>query len=319
MSFLVKKYGLRLACLCFGLSGAWLAHKNHRAVDDNRFVGQKLDERYFLPSPQVTRAISLGHHSMLSDFFWIRTILLYSEFATECTPEKSRWLKAMIRNSVFLDPMWRTLYFYGGSMLQVCEDYEASEEIFLLGHENIPDDSYFPFSVAANASMYLNDYDKALHWMEVAVKIPNAPPWYQGTLATLVKDKSGLSASILYVESQLEIQKDPLYVEALKGRLRLLHHEQRAMMLEKKREDFQNKNGRDIVSIQELGPLVDDAGNSIEDPFNNITDAKTGQRITSRWILAPDGVIRALVMDMQQARKDLMAERRLMKWKEQTK
>jgi len=193
-------------------------------------------------------------------------------------------------------------------MLQVCEDIEGSDEIFLLGHKNIPDDSYFPFSLSSNASLYHKDTEKALYWMREAVKLPNAPPWYEGVITTLLREDSGLSAAIMYAEAQLEMQEDPNFIEFLEEKLRVLYHDQRAEVLERKRADYIDRNGRDIQGISDLYPLLDDEGLPIHDPYQ-------GPPWNSRWILAPDKVIRSLEMDRRQAYKDLASERRIMKWK----
>ena len=64
----VRSKALFFVCLLLGICAAQLSYVHHRAVDEFRFVGQKLEERYYLPSPQATKALSLGHQTMVSDF-----------------------------------------------------------------------------------------------------------------------------------------------------------------------------------------------------------------------------------------------------------
>ena len=77
---------------------------------------------------------------------------------------------SMIRTMATLDPSWRTLYMYGGNMLGVCDKVDEADVIFKLGHQNLPDDYYFPFSLAMNAYQEHKDYDAAEKWMRVAVE-----------------------------------------------------------------------------------------------------------------------------------------------------
>jgi len=207
----------------------------------------------------------------------------------------------MIRSIAELDPGWRTNYFWGGTMLSVCDDITGSDEIFLLGHQELPDDYFFPFSLSANASMYHKDYKKALHWMKIAASKPGAPAWYHAAVAGLISEGHGRQASIRFLHDQLKAQKDPAVIASLSERLRLLLHEDLSIKINNLRERFKVSNGRDIANVEEL---------SIPFP-----DPYSGKPWNSTWVLAPDGVVRSAEMDRRERDKERNAERELMKWK----
>ena len=41
----------------------------HKQADRQRFREDRAEERFFLPNPEATRALSLGQQTMVSDFF----------------------------------------------------------------------------------------------------------------------------------------------------------------------------------------------------------------------------------------------------------
>ena len=56
--------------------GIPLIHLSHKHADRQRFRGRRSRKRFFLPNPQATKALSLGQQTMVSDLFWIRTVLI---------------------------------------------------------------------------------------------------------------------------------------------------------------------------------------------------------------------------------------------------
>ena len=150
--------------------GVPLIHLSHKQADRQRFREDRAEERFFLPNPQATKNSLDGATNYGVRLFWIRTVLIFADFAWDCQDTQASWLVSMIRTMATLDPSWRTLYMYGGNMLGVCDKVDEADVIFKLGHQNIPDDYYFPFSLAMNAYQEHKDYDAAEKWMRVAVE-----------------------------------------------------------------------------------------------------------------------------------------------------
>ena len=103
--------------------GAFISHLSLKKADQIRFGSIEVEERFYLPNPDATKALSLGHQTMVGDILWVRTILIFSDFAFHCREKQAQWLLSMIRAIAVLDPQWRTLYFYGGTMMGVCDEY----------------------------------------------------------------------------------------------------------------------------------------------------------------------------------------------------
>jgi hypothetical protein len=228
---------------------------------------------------------------MVSDFFWIRTILIFSDFAWNCQEREATWLLSMIRTMSHLDPKWRTLYFYGGTMMGVCNQTAAADEIFLLGHENLPDDYFFPFSLAMNAYLEHRDFERARYWMEIASNKEGAPGWYRAAVAGVISDNGQRSAAIEYLRQELEKDLEASVRSSTEERLRLLQHDDAVDLLTERRRQWELQSGKSLMDLDVLAPLP-------ADPWGE------------GWILSPDGEIRSVEMERRAARKSRNEERR---------
>ena len=271
--------------------GVGLVHKTHVVTDRSRFSENRQEERFFLPSAEATNALSLGQQTMVSDFFWIRTILIFSDFAWNCQEREATWLLSMIRTMSHLDPKWRTLYFYGGTMMGVCNQTAAADEIFLLGHENLPGDYFFPFSLAMNAYLEHRDFEKARYWMEIASNQKGAPGWYRAAVAGVISDNGQRSAAIEYLRQELDKDLEPSVRSSTEERLRLLQHDDAVDLLTDRRHQWESQSETPLMDLELLAPLP-------VDPWGE------------GWILSPDGEIRSVEMDRRAARKSRNEERR---------
>jgi hypothetical protein len=230
---------------------------------------------------------------MVADMFWVRSIILFADFAYDCRESDAEWLYSMLTTIIELDPSWRTVYLLGGSMMAVCDKYELSDNIYELGHKELPDEPFFPFSIATHAAQEFDDIERAIHWMKIAAAAPNAPAWYQAAVAGLLNDGGQNEASIRYIRNQLERQEEPAIRSFLEVRLQRLLHEQHSALIEETRLKFKEHFGRDIRHISEIGIPY-------EDPYEQ------------GWILAPDGKIRSAFVEELEATKVKNKERELL-------
>ena len=274
--------------------GVPLIHMSHKQADRQRFREDRAEERFFLPNPEATKALSMGQQTMVSDFFWIRTVLIFADFAWDCQDTQASWLVSMIRTMATLDPSWRTLYMYGGNMLGVCDKVDEADVIFKLGHQNLPEDYYFPFSLAMNAYQEHKDYDAAEKWMRVAVEKEGAPTWYRAAMAGVIDQKGQREASIRYLEEELKKDLSPAVKDITEERLRLLRHEVRAETLQQQKETLEHQTGESIWSIDRL--TVD-----VVDPWGE------------GWMISADGNVRAIEMERREAKKTRNEERHSLK------
>ena len=274
--------------------GVPLIHLAHKHADRQRFREDRAEDRFFLPNPQATKALSMGQHTMVSDLFWIRTVLIFADFAWDCKDTQATWLVSMVRTMSTLDPSWRTLYMYGGNMLGVCDKVDEADEIFTLGHRNLPEDYYFPFSLAMNAYQEHKDYESAEKWMRIAVEKEGAPTWYRAAMAGVIDQKGQREASIRYLEEELKKDLSPAVRDITEERLRLLMHEARAELLQLQKERLEEVSQESIWNIEQLQV-------NQSDPWGE------------GWMISADGNVRSIEMERREAKKTRNEERHSLK------
>jgi hypothetical protein len=291
---MMKRKMLLFAVISVVLS---VIHYSQKASDRVRFSIEHQEDRFFLPDPTVMKVVSLGNGTLVGDILWIRTVLIFADFAWTCNQTQAQWLLSMIRSIAMLDPQWRTIYFYGGTMMSVCSATKEADEIFLLGHTNLPNDYFFPFSLAMNAYLEHKDYQSAQKWMEIAANLPDAPSWYKAAVAGVIDQQGQREASIQYLQD--EISKTPAdspIKSSLEERLRLLLHEKYSAMLQQTKEKLEI--GKVSVTMQEVLATYTEIP---EDPWHE------------GWIIASDGVIRSLEMERRESKRMRLRERQMLK------
>ena len=260
-------------------------HHFQRKVDHIRLYEQSNETLYFLPQPEVMHTMSMGYHHLSAEIMWVRSILLYSDFVLSCKESESEWLLSTLRAVKYLDPEWRSVYFWGGTMLSLCKHIDGSDELFIAGSAQFPDDAFFPFSVAMNALLERNDTELALDWMQRAANKDTAPPWYKAAVGGLLKEGQGQDASIRYLEEQLKDENLRPNVRSLtEYRLNLLRHEMAQSQLEHLRDQWRDTHEEPLDDLNMLGDIP-------SDPFG------------VGWVQSGDGRIRSGLLEAQEAKR----------------
>jgi hypothetical protein len=199
-----KPFHYLAAALCFWAVG----HIGHRRADNERFATSIDDVYRFVPNGYAVRVVALGYHTMVADLTWVRAVLLFAEEAHDKDSPENKLLAGMLRTVSVLDPHWRTPHFYGGGMLRVNGDIDGSDEIYARGMEGLPNDPYFPFSIAMNAYIYRKDVERAARFLDIAAKVPGAPPWYAAAAGGVLDKEGRTSAALQYLREQIEASTD---------------------------------------------------------------------------------------------------------------
>ncbi len=238
------------------LGAAGLTHLVHRAADDTRRETTLENELLFLPSPTTFEVATMGYHEPVADLLWVRAVLLFAEFH-ESDPDSDwgAWLAGMLEAIAALDPTWRTPYHYGGTMLRSVGAIDASDRLFTLGMEALPDDAYFPFALGMNQYLHRDDIEAAVHWINVAAERPSAPAWYRVAAAGLLAKQDMIPVAIRFLEDQRESTTDPALLEMIDERLRGLRHDRWVQVLEQARGAYRERFGADIESPADLERL----------------------------------------------------------------
>ncbi len=283
-----------LLLLIAALAGV-LAHLCQRRVDSQRFDAAAATEILYLPSGPSLRVGAMGYHEPLADLMWLRAVLLFGDrHGRDPDPAWGHWLAGMIDAINVLDPSWRTPYHYGGMMLRVCGNVDASDRVFTAAMEAMPDDHFFPFAIGMNHYLVRDDAQEAVKWIQRAAEIPGSPSWYRVAAAGIMARKDMRAMAIRFLEEQRDSTTDEGLRAVLQLKLSKLFHEEYAEQLAELQQRFRQARGRDLASLQEL---VQAGVRLPPDPLGG------------EWILAPDGVIRSTVQEEEEAQRARDAER----------
>jgi tetratricopeptide (TPR) repeat protein len=141
----------RLILILLALSGAGLAHWGQVRADPLRLNKSDGEHAQFVPSGEALEWISMGFGTQIADWTWLKTVLVFGDLESGVAdPLVQEWLEQSLNVSIHLDPEWHTLYSYGGLMLKVVGDIDASNRLLQKAVKRFPDEHYFPFSLAAN-------------------------------------------------------------------------------------------------------------------------------------------------------------------------
>lgn len=271
------------------VGGAGLAHWSHRASDEARFARGVVADRV-APHAPTLRAASLGQPTLVGDILWVRAVLAFADIHANPDDISVAWVRSMIDAVNELDPQWRTGFFYGGSFMRVLGDIEGSDAVFTAGHEALPDDPFFPFSLGMNAYLFRQDIEEARPWIAKAAALPKAPAWYQAAVAAFFEEGRSRRAALQYLDRQLAEDQRPQVKEALERKRAMLLHDEYRDQIAEHRVKVEAKLGRPITALSELGKLP-------ADPYE------------AGWMLAPDGVVRSKSRDARLAIRAVKAER----------
>lgn len=281
---------MRLVAPVLALAAALAVGAALPAVDATRTARSIDNALLFLPEGRQLRMAATGQEELLSDVLWMRAVLTFGErWGSDTSTAWPEWMKRMVLVVTELDPSWRTPYFYGGALLRVIGDLEGSNEVFRRGHEALPDDFFFPFSLGMNAFVYGGRPGEAARWLEVASGLPDAPRWIAGAAAKMRADAGDRRAAVAYLEGVVrdtdreEVRAD---AEAQLGRLR---HDDLVDAWTPLCRQFEAERGRRLQTPDELAAY---AGRPL--PPNPRGDA---------WTVGADGVVRSERAEAERVRR----------------
>lgn len=287
----------RVVAAVLVLAGVALGHTAHRMVDPLRVTTAE-DELRVMPAADALKVASSGFHQPLADVFWIQTLFEFGARFGQNEPRFAEWLKRSLQVVTTLDPEWRTPYFYGGTMMRVEGELEASNDLFMAGAETFPDDHWFPFSIGMN-HFFMGDMEKASEWVEAASQKPTAPDWYgEAAVACRLKEQSN-QAALQYLDSELQTTTDPDLRSALQQRRATLLHEIYVEELQPIVASYEQQTGRtaDLEALKANGWI----------------QAIPPDPLGGTWQRDIDGVFRSSVAVEERAAQDLTIERKMVK------
>lgn len=275
---------------CFGASMVALALPRSDATRQARVLDQEL---VFLPSAQGVRVASSGFEEVVADLMWVRTVLLFGgRYDTDDSLVWKEWLAGMVNTVTELDPQWRTPYQYGGGMLVVIGQIDASSTVYEKCSRERPEEFWCPFARGMNDSLYKDDQISAGIWLREAAQRPGAPKWYGSAAAALASKGGQRHAGLVYLEEQLGSATDPGVRKNLEYQRNKLRHDELVATWEQEAKAWRDQHGplERPEDLAKLGFVL---------PENPRGDA---------WVVGRDSVVRSEQSERDRERRARMDE-----------
>ena len=166
-----------------------------RAVDRTGLF-RGTEEVLYLPSGKVIKALSLGHHGLLADIYWMRAVQYYGGKRLK-NEKRFDLLDPLIQISVTLDPASARLsirvHFPFGALPGWRGTPGEGRRPASIGIEH-PDEWQLYRDLGFVYYWYVEDYKQAAHWFLEGSKNPNSARWMR-TFAAELLAKGGSRAA----------------------------------------------------------------------------------------------------------------------------
>ncbi len=221
-------------------------------------------DMYALPSPERTRAASLGYRSALADLIYAKTLVAYGLHFQE--KRRFEFVGDYLETVNALDPRFAVPYYFADTLLTLgpvrprYEDYVRARRIFERGMKALPYDAHL-WDTAGQFMAYLavsslkSDAEKeewrlagarALqHACEVAGDDSNIP-YHCITAATLLSNAGKREAMIAFLQRLLAVSDDPQIRSIALGYIQKQVGEQQREEMERRFSHFHDAWGKDL-------------------------------------------------------------------------
>ncbi|MFZ5468510.1 MAG: tetratricopeptide repeat protein [Myxococcota bacterium] len=231
-----------------------------------------------LPRSAVLKRATLGHRSIVADWYWVRSAIYFGD--PTLNKEHYRFLFPLVDLITDLDPHFEYAYLFGGVALPTNLGNETwlntTESTALLekGVRVLPNSWHLRQILAYNQVQFHGNLGRAANLLAEAVRIPGRPGILLA-LATRLYAAAGRPDSGLALANEiLETTEDPGLRGVIERRMKELVVDRDIRQLEAAIEDFRARHGRlpgalsDLVSSGFLRELPEEplGGTYLLDP-----------------------------------------------------
>lgn len=229
-----------------------------------------------LPSGKTLEICSFGFKDLTADMLFIWAIQFYSSYNLS---NRFDYLENIFNTITDLAPQYKEPYIVGSWIMALeKKDIEMAIRLLEKGSRNMSNEWIFDYEASFYAYRNLNDYDRAVKYLQNAAKRPGAPNLIKRKEAHLIYMKDNLNQAYdmwveIYNNAKTRLDKDAAFKH-----LYQIKFELDKRMLENVVEQFKKKYTRypaDLTQLVRSGLLK-----SIPLDFtgqNYIYDSKTGK------------------------------------------
>jgi len=239
----------------------------------------------FVPRPQVARATALGFHAVLADYYWLRAVQIVGR---EKVPELySDHLAALIDVVTTLNPWVDHPYRFAAMWLTETEQsVRKANRLLERGIAHHPNEWRNRFYLGFNHFFYLADPASAAEALEGAARLPKAPTYLPRLVARLRASSGSLDVAEAFLREVIRTTEDDRAVEEYRAALDEIATERVALILDRARERYRERYGRDIERVEDLAAGDQPVLKALPPEPNDaewIVDDETGEIVSSHY------------------------------------
>lgn len=206
----------------------------------------------FVPQPRLARFATLGFDALAADYYWLQAIQLVGG-AVEDPAAHGHTIGRLIDVVTQLNPHVDHPYRFAAIwMTRSEEDVRFANRLMERGIEHHPDDWRNHFYKGFNHFYYLWEFEEAADALARASELPGSPPYLTRLVPRLRSQTEGLEVAQAMI-TELYRSTDDEYARAEYAKaLEEIETERRARMLDRAREAYQRRHGRDIEAVSDL-------------------------------------------------------------------
>lgn len=193
-----RAQALSLAVALASLTCAFLLA---RGIDARVVRGTETPVAIFLPRPELLRPALLGFDGLAADLLWFRTVQYFGGRVEHWATFPQ--LYQLVDTTTSLDPHFLDAYTYGGLFLVIAKQLPQAIAIYEKGAAANPSAWQPAHDLGRLYFLELRDYEKALHWWQIADRLPGRPHYLPRFLIRL-------QAKVGHIETALELWQQML-------------------------------------------------------------------------------------------------------------
>ena len=244
----------------------------------------------YTPRPEAARILALGQRALLSDYYWLKAVQLVGGAAHPA--QHAATLARLTDLATRLDPWIDHPYRFAALWLDGLPGWEHRvNHILRRGIAYHPREWRNRLYLSFNLFFHLGEDAAAADALEPAVTLPGAPGYLQLLLARLRSQdgEAGLEVAAAYLHELAAEYPEGVIPEPLEDAIAEVETERRARRLDRAREVYVERRGRDIETpvdllhgpdpiLAALPPLPDGASWILAEPGGEIVSSRYGRR-----------------------------------------
>lgn len=205
----------------------------------------------YVPRPEFAKAMSLGFDALLADYYWVQAVLLSG--GSLDPQSESIHLGRLVDVVTTLDPWVDHPYRFAAVWLTDSDDeVRHANRLLRRSFAYHPEDWRNRFYLGFNLFYYLDDKPAAAAVLEEASSLPGAPHYLPRLAARLRSQSGDLAAAGLFLEELVQTSEDSAARAGYQAALDEVRVEWRARSLDRARESYKARYGKDIEFVEQL-------------------------------------------------------------------